>query len=79
MACGPDSGMMDAVFSIVCLKVRFIDLLLLCIVDGSVLQETKVPLIGCNHLNEVRLIALKTQEAKTEVKPCQRTFIFLTI
>ena len=46
VACSPDSGMMDAVFSTVCLKVRFIGLLLLCTVDGSVLQETKVLLIG---------------------------------
>ena len=46
VACSPDLGMMDAVFSIVCLKVLFIDLLLFCMVDGSVLQETKVLLIG---------------------------------
>ncbi|EGV97203.1 hypothetical protein I79_003762 [Cricetulus griseus] len=34
--------MQDSVFSIVCLKVLFIGLLLLCAVDGSVLPKGEV-------------------------------------
>lgn len=49
-----DLGMQDVIFSIVCLKVLLI-ILLLCIVDGSVLQETKGLLkayqwLGAEHL-----------------------------
>ena len=39
-------GMQDAAFSIICLKALLISLLLLCIVDGLVLQETKVLLMA---------------------------------
>lgn len=39
LACSPNSSMQNAVLSIVGLKVLLIGLLLLCAVDGSVLQE----------------------------------------
>ena len=50
MACRPTLGLQDAAFSIVYLKVQLVDLLLFCIVDGSVLQETKVLLIDLSVL-----------------------------
>lgn len=50
LACRPTLGLQDAAFSIVYLKVQLVDLLLFCIVDGSVLQETKVLLIGLSVL-----------------------------
>lgn len=39
LACSPDTGVQNAVFSIVGLKVLLVGLLLLCTVDGAVLQE----------------------------------------
>lgn len=42
LAGSPNTGMQDPVFSIVCLKVLLVGLLLLCAVDGSVLPIRKV-------------------------------------
>lgn len=46
LACSPDLGLQDVVFSIVCLKDLLIGLWLLCIVNGIVYQESKVWVTG---------------------------------
>lgn len=66
LAGSPNTGMQDPVFSIVCLKVLLVGLLLLCAVDGSVLPIREVtPSIslpppqkknpGCLHVQTMKL------------------------
>lgn len=63
LACSPNSGMQNAVFSIVSFKVLLIGLLLLCAVDGSVLPARGVTpsislslkALGCLHIQTMKL------------------------
>lgn len=68
LAGSPNTGMQDPVFSIVCLKVLLVGLLLLCAVDGSVLPIRKVTpsisfpqtkkkkkTLGCLHVQTMKV------------------------
>lgn len=63
LACSPDTGVQNAVFSIVGLKVLLVGLLLLCTVDGAVLPARGVTpsislslkALGCSHVQTTRL------------------------